>query len=405
MRTAAPRTAASADAQTELTWLIYETLRNPRAWIEVLARLQRLMTAEALVLGWHDVAIGGGACLHQVGLDPALVDRYETEFSSKNPWMQAEQLFQARAIVAGEEILPSVDLMKTEFYQEYLRPQRLLHGLCGVVCRRGSEFWHLTAARRPSRPAFDEADRRELGRLLPHIERVLELGWELAGERSARHALLDVLDQLSTAIVMVDAEARPIMVNAAAEHILGLGDGMMVHSRRLEALWHSERTRLMQLIATACAAPNGAAREGGHLKITRPSGMRPFLVIVSSLPTAYCDGAGRQRRVAAVVIKDAQAELHTSAANRREIAELYELTPAEETLLDLILDGSGLFEAAEQLGVSRNTARTHMKRIYAKTGTRRQAELVRRLAHLTSLVTPSGDAPAHPQRRRAALPP
>ena len=296
MRTAAPRTAASADAQTELTWLIYETLRNTRAWIEVLARLQRLMAAEAVVLGWHDVATAGGACVHQVGLDPALVDRYETEFSGKNPWMQAEQLFQARAIVAGEEILPSVDLMKTEFYQEYLRPQRLLHGLCGVVCRRGSEFWHLTAARRPSRPAFDEADRRELGRLLPHIERVLELGWELAGERSARHALLDVLDQLSTAIVMVDAEARPIMVNAAAEHMLGLGDGMMVHSRRLEALWHSERTRLMQLIAAACAPPNGGgAREGGHLKITRPSGMRPFLVI--GQPSA--DGVLRWRRTAA----------------------------------------------------------------------------------------------------------
>ena len=59
MRTAAPRTEASADAQTELTWLVYETLRNTRAWIEVLARLQRLMTAEAVVLGWHDVAIGG----------------------------------------------------------------------------------------------------------------------------------------------------------------------------------------------------------------------------------------------------------------------------------------------------------------------------------------------------------
>ena len=406
MRTAAPRADASADAQTELTWLVYETLRNQRAWIEVLARLQRLMAAEALMLGWHDVATGGGACLHQVGWDPILVDRYQSEFSGKNPWMQAEQLYQARAIVAGEEILPNVDLMKTEFYQEYLRPQRLLHGLCGVVCRRGSEFWHLTAARRPSRPAFDEADRRRLGRLLPHVERVLELGWELAGERSARHALLDVLDQLSTAIIMVDAEARPIMVNAAAEHILGLGDGMMVHGRRLEALWHSERTRLMHLIAAACAAPNGAdARVGGHLKITRPSGMRPFLVIVSPLPTAHCDGAGRQRQVAAVVIKDAQAEPHTSAANRREIAELYELTPAEEKLLDLILDGSGLFEAAEQLGVSRNTARTHMKRIYAKTGTRRQAELVRRLAHLTSFVTPSGDAPAHPRRRRATLPP
>ena len=405
MRTAEQEADALAGTQTELVWLVYEALRNEQAWIEVLGRLQHLVAAEAVVLGWHDSAAGSGACLHQVGMDPVLVGRYEAEFSVKNPWLQADRLYQTRAIVTGEDILPNVDLVKTEFYREYLRPQRLLHWLCGVACRRGSEFWYLTAARRSGRPSFDEADKRGLACLLPHVERVLELSWELACERSARHALLDVLDQLSTAIVVVDAEARPIMVNAAAEHILGLGDGMTVHGRRLEALWHSERTRLMALIASSCAGSNGrASGAGGHLKITRPSGLRPFLVIVSPLPTVYCDGAGQQRRVAAVVIKDTQAEPHTSAANRREIAELYELTPAEEKLLDLILDGSGLFEAAEQLGVSRNTARTHMKRIYVKTGTRRQAELVRRLAHLTSFVTPSGDVANHPQRRRGAPP-
>ena len=217
------------------------------------------------------------------------------------------------------------------------------------------------------------------------MERALELSWEFARERGARYALLDVLDQLPTAIVVVDAEAHPVMINAAAEGILALSDGMLVNGKRLEALWHAERARLAQLIAAACAATNGGSSgAGGHLTITRPSGFRPFLVIVSPLPRAHCDHVGRRRPVAAVVIKDPQAEPQTSAASRREIAELYELTPAEERLLDLILDGSGLFEAAEQLGVSRNTARTHMKRIYAKTGTRRQAELVRRLAHLTS---------------------
>jgi DNA-binding CsgD family transcriptional regulator len=217
------------------------------------------------------------------------------------------------------------------------------------------------------------------------MARVLELSWELARERSARHALLDVLDQLPTAIVVVDADARPVMVNAAAEQILAMGDGMLVNGKRLEALWHAERVRLAQLIASACTAANGdPSGAGGHLTVTRPSGFRPFLVIVSPLPRAYRDRSGRPQPVAAVVIKDPQAEPHASAASRREIAELYELTPAEGRLLNLILDDCGLFEAAERLGVSRNTARTHMKRIYVKTGTRRQAELVRRLAPLTS---------------------
>jgi DNA-binding CsgD family transcriptional regulator len=105
--------------------------------------------------------------------------------------------------------------------------------------------------------------------------------------------------------------------------------------------------------------------------------------MVSPLPGAYRDGAGQQERLAAVVIKDPHVQLRT-AGSGRELAGLYGLTRAEERLLHLILDGLGLFEAAERLGVSRNTARTHMKRIYAKTGTRRQAELMRSLTYLTS---------------------
>lgn len=385
MRTAGPCSAAPAVAQADLLDLIYEGVTDPSAWQEVLRRLQQILAAEVVLLARHDVATGNGACIHQIGMDPVLVGRYEAEFARQNPWMQAERLYRGHSVVTGEDVVQNADLMKTDFYEHYLRPQRLLHRMCGVICRQGPEFWYLTAARRPDQPVFDDADTRRLARLLPHVERALELSWQFARERSARQALLDVLDQLPTAIVVVDAEAHPVMINTAAEGILALRDGMLVNRKRLEALWHAERARLAQLIASACAAANGAAAAaGGHLTVTRPSGFRPFLVMVSPLPRGYCGRAGQPGRVAAVVIKDPQAQPRASAESRREIAKLYQLTRAEERLLDLILNGLGLFEAAEQLGVSRNTARTHMKRIYAKTGTRRQAELVRRLAYLTS---------------------
>lgn len=385
MRTVASSPEAQATPERELIYLVYEAIRDQRAWQEVLLRLQQLLAAEVVGLARHDITTGSGACLHQVGMDPALVGRYETEFAAKNPWMHAERRYQAHCVVLGEDILLNADLMKTEFYQQYLRPQHLLHRLCGVICRRGPEFWYLTAGRRPGQPEFGATEKRGLARFLPHVERALELNWEFARERGGRHALLDLMDQLPTAIVVVDAAARPVVVNAAAEEILAMGDGMLVNGQRLEALWHSERVRLAQLIAGACAMPNGdSSRVGGHLRITRPSGLRSFLVAVSPLPRAYCDGAGRQKPVAAVIIKNPHAEPHASAASRHEIAELYELTPAEGRLLSFIFDGYGVFEAAERLGVSRNTVRTHMKRIYAKTGTRRQADLVRRLAHLTS---------------------
>jgi DNA-binding CsgD family transcriptional regulator len=43
----------------------------------------------------------------------------------------------------------------------------------------------------------------------------------------------------------------------------------------------------------------------------------------------------------------------------------------------LLTGGQGLFEAAEKLGITKNTARTHMRNIYSKVGTHRQADLIR----------------------------
>jgi hypothetical protein len=76
MRTAGSRADALADAQSELVWLVYEVLRNQRAWEEVLGRLQQLMAAEAVVLGRHDFATKSGAYVHQIGMDPVLAGRY-----------------------------------------------------------------------------------------------------------------------------------------------------------------------------------------------------------------------------------------------------------------------------------------------------------------------------------------
>ena len=384
MRTAEPYRAAPAFAQSDLLELIYAGVTDPSAWQEVLRGLQQMFAAEVVLLARHDVAAKSGACVHQIGMDPMLVGRYESEFAKHNPWMQAERLYRVHSVVTGEEVVRNADLVKTDFYEHYLRPQRLLHRMCGVVWRRGPEFWYVTAARQPRQPGFDDGETRWLARLLPHVKRALELSWQFTRERSARQTLLDVLDQLPTAIIVVDAAARPVMVSAAAEAILASSDGFLVKRRRLEALWHAERVRLDQLIASACAVADGDAAAGGQLTVSRPSGRRPFLVMVSPLPRAYCDQAGQQGRLAAVVIKDPHARLHASAASRRELAEVYGLTRAEERLLHFILDGLGLFEAAERLGVSRNTARTHMKRIYAKTGTRRQAELMRSLTYFTS---------------------
>jgi hypothetical protein len=162
--------AARSDAQAaeaELIYLIYEAVTDASAWQEILRRLQRAFSAEAVLLGRHDLAARTGAYLHEIGMDPGLCGRYEAEFAAKNPWMAVARPYQPLAVVAGEDILLNAELMRTEFYQHYLRPQRLLHRLCGVALRSGPQFWYLTTTRRPGQPGFGGAEKRELARFLP----------------------------------------------------------------------------------------------------------------------------------------------------------------------------------------------------------------------------------------------
>ncbi len=63
-----------------------------------------------------------------------------------------------------------------------------------------------------------------------------------------------------------------------------------------------------------------------------------------------------------------------------EVAEACGLTPTEERMLALIVEGLDTIIAAKRLGIAPTTARTHLQRLFAKTGTARQSELVRFVA-------------------------
>lgn len=77
-----------------------------------------------------------------------------------------------------------------------------------------------------------------------------------------------------------------------------------------------------------------------------------------------------------VLLASANTEPLVSAATLRT---LFALTPAEARLCSSLSSGASLSIVAEELDISVHTARVHLKNILRKTGTRRQAELMRLL--------------------------
>jgi DNA-binding CsgD family transcriptional regulator/PAS domain-containing protein len=362
--------------------LIYDAASDDGAWPNALAGLAAFIGAEAVALLKHDYQAAEGCMVFAVGVRSDYARRYSTEFAVKNPWLRDENAYQPDRVFLGESIIPNSRLVETEFYREYLRPQGLLHSISGVLCRTGQEVHFVSGLRDAGRQAFGDRNLGDLSEFLPHMRRAFQIHRELARHRSERMAFQDLFDHLSAPVLLVDAQARPTYINRAAEQILTRKDGLALIGRKLAAASGTEHYQLMRCIGSAAAnrAPRGQM-PGGRIAISRPSGLQPYQAIVLALAVTSQVEARQGKGMAAVVIKDPEPGPTSSIG---PVAQMYGFTPAEARLATLILDGCGLFEAAKRLSISKNTARTHMKRIYAKSGTHRQVEFV--LRHATMLV-------------------
>ena len=212
--------------------------------------------------------------------------------------------------------------------------------------------------------------------LLPHLQRALVMRRRLADLEVERDAALRALDQLPWGVVFVDEHRNRLAANRHAEEILIAGDGLTARGNILRADLADETARLERLLNSALGR-TGRQRSsaGGTLSITRPSGAHPLSLAVVPL-NIEMETLGDRGRIAAIFVTDPDSPLDS---DEQYLRELYALTAGEARLTSLLLEGKSVEQAATAMGITVNTARTRLKRIYSKTGVRRQPELVRRL--------------------------
>ena len=179
------------------------------------------------------------------------------------------------------------------------------------------------------------------------------------------------LDHVALGAVIAGAKGLVLFANRAAARILAANDGLFVRNGMLACSSGEVAGRL--LAALDRAVDQETPPRGGLdvLSIERKRCDRPLNVWVTPLA-----GSGSDDVTAGVFISDPGF----SVTPDPWLLGLYRLTPAEETLALALLRGDSVTVAARQMGISLNTARTHLKRVFHKTSTRRQGELISLLA-------------------------
>jgi DNA-binding CsgD family transcriptional regulator len=106
----------------------------------------------------------------------------------------------------------------------------------------------------------------------------------------------------------------------------------------------------------------------------------PLILRAHALEETFLPEPERSQRLAVVSVHDVLA-----VRSLGELSPLFELTSAESALVEQILSGASMTDAEAALCITANTARTHLKSIYRKTGARSQADLVRLLKDAASI--------------------
>jgi len=376
--------AASARDEAHLLHLV-EHVYASSANGDWASSLSRLTTAWGATVG---MAHAGEILIRAEGLHPDLVDDYARRYRLLDERRRlmldrtGEVLTNARLALADGEFAES------EFYRGFAARAGAFYVLGFGFEHEGAP--HALCLHRP-RPAgeFDDAEVAAMERLRPHVVRAAQLAREL---RLAREALADAttaLDRLPCAFVLVDAGGRPRLASRAARRILDRRDGLSLAADGLRAATPTLTARLWDLIARAGApAPRHASRSGGFLRLPRPSGAPPLSVLAApASPPGQNPSSSRASVI--VFLRDPSCEPQPAAAR---LEQLYGLTPAEARLAERLAAGEPLDAAAAALDVSRETVRSQLRAVFDKTDTRRQGELLRKLA-LDSVLLPGVDEP------------
>ena len=396
-----------------LITLAYRETIGPGNGCELVEEITRYLDGAAGWLLTHDFDAHKSEIHSTASFDAKFVKSYTLQYDSLNPWLQKAEFYrQPGTVVVGRQVIRHRELVRSKFYTEWLRPQGLYHRIAGVVQKDGSRITNFEVLRGQDSPAFGRREVRLFRHILPHLEAAFAIGRIMRRMQVEWNAAWEVLDRLPFGVVFVDHECKPLKANYFFKEFLVGSDGLTVAQNGVCGGSHRETTNLRELVAAAASMDaDESANPDRALTLSRLSGNRPFQVVVSPV-----DGVSQlvvpERPAAAVIISDPERRMSPSEATLRQ---LYQLTKTEARLAALIAQGKQLKKVAEELGIGVNTARTHLKRIFSKTGAKRQAELVNILLTGTLVLLPQpvrsrsagrGESPpritAVPPRKRVA---
>lgn len=375
----------------QLTALIFAAALEPARWRDFLDALSRVAGGIGTHMFGYDVTARQSFDLAYSHYPEDFIDSYRQYYAAKNPWAPGFFLAPQGVPVDSESMCPRAELVRTEFHNDWLRPQGDISAGGGIILFREHDRMFAIGGnlRRRDEERLQGRWMRLLGHIGPFLQHAIDINRALAAQAIEKAAIASGANASGNAILVLEGNGRIRFANPAAQALLARVRPLRINAHgRLDFVDEPARGLLRRALhalerQTGEIAARFVAASACSLNPANPPEMaydcRTARFIPDTLSIALPAALIDPNRPCLLLALTPRTPASTP---QNRLAVAWRLTPSEAEIALLLGDGLCAQEIAEQRQVSVHTVRAQIKALLAKSGTRRQADLVRQIVTL-----------------------
>jgi DNA-binding CsgD family transcriptional regulator len=355
------------DGRELLVGEIYRAILGAAPVADALGRLAQLTNSDKAFWGQFDQRRRAGCFAESFNARPQFPDSYNSTYSTQNVWLAKSQYFQLEGLVwRGSKIVPMQELTHTQFYKDFLAAHEVYHTLHITIAIDGDQLSHVMLTRPQQESDFGESEIETAQCFALHARRALEDRRTASGLQMIKTGLAEVTEDAGLGVAILDPPSV-IYASLTCEKILA-SLGAPTVARNGGSMSRGGQMLFPRAVAEAINGQD--ASSATSLIIDRPDGGK-VLACIRAFPL---DGLTARRAGLIVTFLDLSQHV---VVDENLLQRAYDLTASEARVCSFLANGESVEDVSERLRISPNTARTHIKRIFSKTGSTRQAQLVK----------------------------
>jgi DNA-binding CsgD family transcriptional regulator len=365
------------ESLSQTVGLIYDAALDPRLWPTALESIREFVGGFAANFFWQDVSEQNAGIFHCVGVEQSYLTSYFSEYAKLNPLYPSAAFIDVGQVFEGSDVVPWREMEQTRFYKEWMQPQGMTNSMAVNLEKSVTTIAALAVLRGAENGPIDLDAKRRMNLLVPHMIRSASIG-QLIGQRTQERSLLtDAFNSLSSAVFLVEATGAIAFSNQPAIALLSEKRLVQEASGKLAFVEPAAQGAFEQALRSAQPDRERLDTNGTAIVLSTGEPQRWLAHILPMTSGNRRNSGLTHSAVAAVFLRQAALNIPSPLEN---LSTSFKLTATETKVLMCAVEMGGVSDMAKSLGVTEGTVKTHLKRIFAKTGKRRQADLAKLMA-------------------------